>query len=355
MKQKSEALFFLGWILVIAGAIFGWRPLSILVRLWSQHGFKPILIWSLPGASGRNLRLSLLAMLIGLILILVNRQKEKSELFRSREDWAFLGWILMVAGVFFGWKPFSLLMKLRGKHMLNPWRSLGDFGTMQLRLIVSVGAVIAGLVLVLANRKRLEPWQTNKKSRVPFVQKKIQSMTDTGKLAQIQRQAPLQEVRNAASARMKELAMALLEQDDLEAIRQEVSNVVSYGMYSKDRTDFLAAAAKKHPEIVREFWPRLQSWAHTDSKSHSDKPGGFHTDRTDYYDYFRYPDGRTVANKNGRRRHTDARGSYSDCHDDRHQDHTSHTDKANADKLERFKPWTGDGKTVNRNQQQDIK
>ena len=64
--------------------------------------------------------------------------------------------------------------------------------------------------------------------------------------------------------------------------------------------------------------------------------------RTDYYDYFRYPDGRTVANRNGRKRHTDARGSYSDCHEDRHQDHTSHTDKANPEKIERFRPWSDD-------------
>ena len=342
MKKKKETLFALGWILVIAGAIFGWSPISLLIQLWSRNGFRLSLIWGIPGPRGLRLRLSLLALLIGLILILSNRQKENSELFTSREDWSFLGWILMIAGAVFGRKPVSILLKLRGRHMLNPWRSLGDFGTMQLRLIVSLAAVIAGLVLVLVNRKRVEPWQTSRKSRVGSVRKKIQSMTDTGQLAQIQRQAPLMEVREAAAARRKELIMALLEQDDLEVIRKEVSDVVQSGMYDKDRTEFLAAAAKKYPQIVREFWPRLQSWAHTDSKSHSDKPGGFHTDRTDYYDYFRYPDGRTVANRNGRKRHTDARGSYSDCHEDRHQDHTSHTDKANREKIERFRPWNDD-------------
>lgn len=342
MKKKNETLFALGWILVIAGAIFGWSPISLLLQLWSRHGFRLSLIWGLPGPGGHRLRLSLLALLIGLILILANRQKGNSELFASREDRSFLGWILMIAGVVFGWGPVRLFLKLRSRHMLDPWRSLGDFGTMQLRLIVSLAAVIAGLVLILVNRKRVEPWQTSKKSRAGSVRKKIQSMTDTGLLAQIQRQAPLMEVREAAAARRKELIMALLEQDDLDAIRREVSYVVQSGMYDKDRTEFLAAAAKKYPEIVREFWPRLQSWAHTDSKSHSDKPGGFHTDRTDYYDYFRYPDGRTVANRNGRKRHTDARGSYSDCHEDRHQDHTSHTDKANPEKIERFRPWSDD-------------
>ena len=342
MKRKSEPLLALGWLLVVAGAIFGWSPASMLLQLWLRHGFRISLIWGIPGPSGRRLRLSLLALFIGLILILMNRKKGNSELINSREDRAFLGWILVIAGVFFSWKPISIFLKLRSRHMLDPWRSLGDFGTMQLRLIVSLAVVIAGLVLILVNRKRIEPWQTSKKSRVGSVRKKIQSMTDIGKLAQIQRQAPLMEVREAAAARRKELIMALLEQDDLEAVRQEVSNVVQFGMYDKDRTEFLAAAAKKYPQIVREFWPRLQSWAHTDSKSHSDKPGGFHTDRTDYYDYFRYPNGRTVANKNGRRRHTDTRGSYSDCHEDRHQDSTTHTDKANSEKLERFRPWSDD-------------
>ena len=175
------------------------------------------------------------------------------------------------------------------------------------------------------------------------VRKKIMKLTNVAELTRIanaQQASP--EIRKAAEERRKAVLQELLDSGSDEDIRREVGDVVSSGMYDPVKTEFLAEAAKKHPAIIKEFWPRLQSWAHSDSKSHTDKPGGFHTDRTEYYDYIRYPDGRTVANKKGRQRHTDSRGSYSDCHDDRHQDSSTHIDNPHDAKIARFKPYIPD-------------
>ena len=265
----------------------------------------------------------------------------------SKSDKRFYGWIFVVAAVIVSWKPVSFFLRYwrsfpRARifyyKIMPVFRSLPS--SLKIRLLVGLFLLIAGIVIILKNREKKLYWQTNRKSRIRRVSRKINKLTDTNALAAIMNQAPLTEVRHAASDRRNALLRELLDSGkDLAAIRAEVNSVIQSGMYDKGRTDFLADAAKKYPDIVKEYWPKLEAWAHADSKSHNDIKPGFHTDRTDYYDYFRYPNGRTVANTNGRRRHTDSRGSYSDCHDDHHQDATVHTDKANKDKIARFKPF----------------
>ncbi len=268
----------------------------------------------------------------------------------SKADRQFYGWVSVIVSVIIGWKParslvviwtrflgrIPFVLKLRRAVYMLPW-------TYRLRLLGAAALLILGLVIIFKNRTAKEFWQTTVKSRVRRIKKRIAAMTDKDALVRIMRSAPLSEVRTAAEERRNALAMELLSPGgSLEAVREEVRNVIQTGMYDKSRTEFLAQAAKKYPEILKEYWPQLEAWAHQDSKQHSDQKPGFHTDRTDYYDYFRYPDGRTVANKSGRKRHTDSRGSYSDCHDDFHQDATTHTDNAHAEKIVRFKPWTGE-------------
>ncbi|MBQ1316634.1 MAG: hypothetical protein IIY46_04025 [Lachnospiraceae bacterium] len=257
----------------------------------------------------------------------------------------FTGWFLIVVSILVGWRPariFLMLMSdLRKASFIVRLRFafLHIGGRYSIRLILCLIVLIVGIVVVIKNRDRRPGWYSRSKLRAAFAQKKIRSMTDTGELLNIINKAPLPDVKNCARIRRKELLDGYLSAGDREAIRKEVDSVTQTGMYDTGRTEFLVKAAAQYPEIVEEFWPKLKAWAHADSKSHSDKPGGFHTDRTDYYDYIRYPNGRTVANTNGRRRHTDSRGSYSDCHEDRHQDSTVHTDNANESKIARFKPY----------------
>jgi len=258
------------------------------------------------------------------------------------------GWIFVIIGVIAAWKPARTFMALMSMHRAVPFvlRVRGSLHMItpggKIRLLIGLVLVIAGIVTVVRNRDRLEFWQTNSRLKAGSAAKKVSRLDDPALLLTISNRAQLPEIKNAAQLRRAQLLRQMLETgSDPGAIRKEVDTVTMFGMYDPAGTEFLALAAQKYPEIVKEFWPRLQAWAHADSKSHADKPGGFHTDRTDYYDYIRYSNGRTVANKNGRKRHTDTRGSYSDCHEDRHQDSTTHSDRPNADKIARFKPWTG--------------
>ncbi|MBQ9901779.1 MAG: hypothetical protein IJM51_05270 [Clostridia bacterium] len=259
----------------------------------------------------------------------------------------FWGWAAMAAGVFLAWKPVRMLFSVPFPFARFILRTNS---AMLFRLIGGALLVLAGIVIVVINREKKPFWQ----SKMPFMKgaakKKVMKLTDVSELTRILNAPQASEdIKKAAGERRKTVLKEMLDSGSDEDIRREVGNVVSSGLYDPDRTEFLAEAAQKRPAIIKEFWPRLQSWAHSDSKSHTDKPGGFHTDRTEYYDYFRYPDGRTVANKNGRKRHTDTRGSYSDCHDDRHQDSSTHIDNPHEAKIARFKPFIpeeADGKAA---------
>ena len=267
----------------------------------------------------------------------------------NQEDKRVFGVILAIVGVITGTKPVTFFLRYwqtipRGVQPLRRLRVLyGRLpGTQKLRLIAGIALLIVGIVMFVRNWQKTEYWRTTRKSRVKRVKKKIETLHDPKELLSIMQYAPLREVKNAAEERRSAILREYLESgNDMQAIRDEISDIISYKMDNKKCTDFLAEAAKKYPDIIQEYWPKLENWAHQDSKSHTDQKPGIHVDRTDYYDYFRYPDGRTVANRNGRQRHTDQRSSYSDCHDDSHQDNTVHTDKANTDKIARFKPWRG--------------
>ena len=256
------------------------------------------------------------------------------------------GWILIIAGIIIGWSPFRFF-RMNWRRSRKPfryrfemcWRLLGLNSSRQYLLVIALAMVVIGVVLLIVFRKRDEPWKTQKKSRVRRLSKKISVISDFGQLQQIIHQAPLEGVRKAARERRKTLWAEMLDKGDMEGIRQQVSSVVQYNMYDNDCTDFLAEAGKRYPQIVREFWPNLQKWAHSDQKSHDDHKPGFHTDRTEYYDYYRYPNGQMIANTRGRKNHTDIRSGYSDCHDDQHKDISNHNDFSNEHKISRFKSW----------------
>ena len=255
----------------------------------------------------------------------------------ANSDKKFWGWAAVVAGIILAWKPVRVYFEV-------PYRMFRFLmkvnHTLMFRLLGGLLLILVGIVILIKYRERKPFWQ----SKAPFmkgsVRKKVMKLASVDELTRIiNSQQASQEIKKAAEERRTAVLRELLDSGSDEDIRREVNKVISSGMYDPAKTEFLADAAKKRPEIIKEFWPRLQSWAHSDSKSHTDKPGGFHTDRTEYYDYFRYPDGRTVANKKGRQRHTDSRGSYSDCHDDRHQDSSTHIDNPHEAKIARFKPF----------------
>ncbi|NLD87079.1 MAG: hypothetical protein GX633_02320, partial [Clostridiales bacterium] len=210
----------------------------------------------------------------------------------------------------------------------------------KIRIILGLLLLITGIFLIIIGRKKRKYWETTSKYRINHAVKKIKTETDLKKLDEICRSARQKEIREYAEDRKFEILYQYLESgDNIDAVISAVKSIIQNGMYDNKKTDFLAAAAKKRPEIIQDFWPDLQKWAHQDSKSHTDNNPGMHTDRTEYYDYFRYPDGRTVPNRSGRKRHTDTRISYSDCHDDKHGDSTVHTDSPHNEKLVRFKPY----------------
>lgn len=125
-------------------------------------------------------------------------------------------------------------------------------------------------------------------------------------------------------------------------IRERVQDTITSLNYTADKSGqayYILQLTQNYPEIIRDNWSGIQKGLHEDRSPHEDTQTGFHSDRTEYYDYFRYPDGRTVANKSGRKRHTDTRLSYSDCHDDAHTDSTQHNDESNDELLAVFKPY----------------
>ena len=205
------------------------------------------------------------------------------------------------------------------------------------RILTWAGPVLflSGLVLVVVNRE--EPWLSRRNRKRKRALKAVANMTDPDLLRSIRKNAVLAEVRDAAAARHQALLLALLDSGDAAVIQRELNRIIPYGMDGNSQ-EFLAEAAKKRPSLVLEFWPQLQEWAHEDSIGHNDTPAGVHADHTQYYDYYRYRDGRTVPNRNGRKTHTDQRAAYGDCHDDSHTDAQFHTDAPHADRIQRFRP-----------------
>ena len=106
-------------------------------------------------------------------------------------------------------------------------------------------------------------------------------------------------------------------------------------------TGFLIKLAAHYPSVIRNNWGRIKSSAHADDANgiHNDTGDKApHIDSTTYYDYFRYPDGRQVPNKSGRKKHEDYPMSASDCSHYDHADTHSHKDIADPDRLLREFP-----------------
>ena len=130
--------------------------------------------------------------------------------------------------------------------------------------------------------------------------------------------------------------LRLLENADDPTIRQ-VAGQVMKGRVTPAAQGFLINVAQSHPEIIRDLWPAMREWVHTDVKDHTDYTREApHVDSTRYYDFFRYPDGRTVANRNGRKTHTDGPLPSSDCAEYGHTDTNRHTDTIDESFLGRF-------------------
>ncbi len=116
----------------------------------------------------------------------------------------------------------------------------------------------------------------------------------------------------------------ILDYKDTDLIRK-VAQKLLQGKPAPDSKFFILAAANTYPDIIRNMWSSIRTWTHEDVSKHIDKTDAPHVDRTEYYDFFRYPDGRTVPNKSGRRKHTDTHLPSSDCTTYSHSD-TRHTD-----------------------------
>jgi len=104
-----------------------------------------------------------------------------------------------------------------------------------------------------------------------------------------------------------------------------------HAMFTKMMLDVAACS----PTIIKRLWPGITQWAvwstHTDIHAHKDAGNkGPHSDSYEYYDFFRYPDGRTEPNRQGRRKHTDYYPNTisNDCHVNPHSDNPRgvHTD-----------------------------
>lgn len=259
----------------------------------------------------------------------------------SRRTWGILS---SIAGVIFIWKPIKAAKMLAGRRMQNIFRF--SFRHFPVRFTLGILLVLAGIVLLLLSiekkKAKGEYWRISNDRRVPGVVKRIQKETNLGTIARILGLLGCNkaEVRKAAEKRRIELLNESLETGEItDEVKQAISSIISQGFDSPENQEFLVGAAKKRPEIIQSLWPDMQKKVHEDRSSHTDVKPGTHCDRTTYYDFYRYPDGRTVPNKSGRRSHTDTRVTSGDCHDDRHQDSNAHTDNPHNEKLARFKPY----------------
>lgn len=260
----------------------------------------------------------------------------------NKEDKRTWGVVLGILGAIFFFASGKQMLQARARlpqAALSHWirytfqRSLTVWG--RFRLILGIALIVFGIVLILRNLE--DVFRSRSKARMGSALRKLEQITDTDRLLDLSRNAWFPEVKKAAAKRRETLMFDLVEAGDTNAVRKELDRVICSYM-SPYAQEFLARAAKKQPALVQEFWPRLQASAHSDCTNHTDKATGMHVDRTQYYDFYRYPDGRTVANRGGRKSHTDQRVAYGDCHSDAHTDSKAHTDEAHEEKIARFRP-----------------
>ena len=131
----------------------------------------------------------------------------------------------------------------------------------------------------------------------------------------------------------KAVADAILATGDEALVRQAVQALLA-GPQDPVNKQFVLDAAAAYPGIVKELWPRVRKWGRVNRSEHTDYTRKApHVDSTRYYDFYRYPDGRVVPNRGGRKTHTDGPMPSSDCANYGHTDTNSHTD--NAELLEK--------------------
>ena len=136
----------------------------------------------------------------------------------------------------------------------------------------------------------------------------------------------------------KEIGAAILETGDEALVRQTVQELLA-GSQDSVRKEFVLDAAAAYPGIVKELWPKVRQWGRVHTSDHADyTTQGPHVDSTHYYDFYRYPDGRLVPKRDGRKSHTDCPMPSSDCTEYGHTDKNSHTDNVDSlkDYLARF-------------------
>ena len=121
-------------------------------------------------------------------------------------------------------------------------------------------------------------------------------------------------------------------------MRQAVQALLA-GPQDPVNKQFVLDAAAAYPGIVKELWPKVRQWGRVHTSDHADyTTQGPHVDSTHYYDFYRYPDGRLVPKRDGRKSHTDCPMPSSDCTEYGHTDKNSHTDNVDSlkDYLARF-------------------
>ena len=125
----------------------------------------------------------------------------------------------------------------------------------------------------------------------------------------------------------------LLQAGDEAVIRQSVEQVLR-GPQDAGSKEFVLDVATAFPGIIQQLWPKVREWGHVSTSDHTDYTRNApHVDSTRYYDFYRYPDGRTVPKRDGRKTHTDGPMPSSDCAEYGHTDRSTHTD--NAELLEK--------------------
>ena len=137
------------------------------------------------------------------------------------------------------------------------------------------------------------------------------------------------ELMNTVSFReRKEVGEMLLASGDEAAVRNAV-NLLLNGERESRKQEFVLQAASAFPDMIRSLWPKVREWGHVSSNQHTDNTTHApHVDTTRYYDFYRYPDGRTVPNRSGRQTHTDGPLPSSDCAEYGHTDINRHTDNS---------------------------